>query len=175
MTSYRDLMAEHVDVMIEDARWDGLNLSQLAERAFAATFDFLGLNRAGYEISVLGCDDTAIAGLNAEFREKATATNVLSWPAFDLAPEYAGGQPMAPPLPVSGPFETGLGDIAISFDTCTREALEQQIPVEDHITHLIVHATLHLLGYDHETDADAERMEALEIKALETLDIANPY
>ncbi len=168
-------MAEHVDVLIEDARWEGLNLTHLAEHAFKATFGILGLGRTGYEISLLGCDDATISGLNAEFREKPVPTNVLSWPAFDLAPAQVGGKPVAPPAPDTGPFETGLGDIAISFDTCAREAQEQQITVEDHVTHLVIHAALHLLGYDHETDADAERMEALEIKALETLNIANPY
>lgn len=168
-------MADYIDVMVEDARWDVPVLSKLAEQAFEAVFNCLGLAREGYEISLLGCDDPTIATLNAEFREKTTPTNVLSWPSYELAPDSAGGAPKVPPAPEVGPFETGLGDIAISFDTCTREALEQKISFEDHVVHLIVHAMLHLLGYDHETDADAERMETLEIKVLETLDIANPY
>jgi probable rRNA maturation factor len=168
-------MADHLDVVVEDVRWSDLDLDALTERAVAATFTLLNMDREGYEISVLACDDAAIAELNAEFRGKPVATNVLSWPAFDLAPEQAGGIPREAPEPDTGPFETGLGDIAISFDTSLREAEEQQITTADHVVHLMVHATLHLLGYDHETDADAERMEALEIKVLETLNIANPY
>lgn len=168
-------MAEHLDVAVEDERWNTPGLEELAERAVSATFRQLELPRAGYEISILGCDDAEIADLNAEFRSKPAPTNVLSWPAFELAPETAGDMPQPPPPAGQGPFETGLGDIAISFDTCAREASEQGIALEHHAIHLLVHATLHLLGFDHETDADAGLMEGLEVKTLETLDIANPY
>jgi len=168
-------MADHVDVAIEDARWSALGLDALAETAVAAVFAQLGLPRDGYEVSVLACDDALIAGLNAEFRSKPVPTNVLSWPAFDLAPEHAGEAPQPLPPGGDGPFDTGLGDIAIAYDTCMREAAEQGLSAEHHILHLLVHATLHLLGYDHETDADAARMEGLEVKTLETLNVANPY
>lgn len=168
-------MAEHLDVAVGDERWNGLQLEDLAEKAVAAVFAQLNLPREGYEISILACDDAEIARLNEEFRGKPVPTNVLSWPAFELAPEAAGDRPLAPPPADEGPFETGLGDIAISFDTCAREAAEWGIAPENHTVHLLVHATLHLLGYDHETDPDATVMEALEAKALETLNIANPY
>lgn len=168
-------MAEHLDVAVEDERWSELEPEALAEKAVAAVFDRLGLSRAGYEISILACDDDEIAKLNQEFRGKPAPTNVLSWPAFELAPEAAGDAPHAPPPAGEGPFETGLGDIAISYDTCAREAAERRIPMADHTVHLLVHATLHLLGYDHETEADAALMEGLEVKTLETLNIANPY
>lgn len=168
-------MAEHLDVAVEDDRWQVLSLETLAERAVAAVFSALELPREGYEISILACDDAEIARLNAEFRGKPVPTNVLSWPAFDLAPETAGDAPRLPPVAGGGPFETGLGDIAISYDTCLREVAGRDLQAENHVTHLLVHATLHLLGYDHETDADAERMEDLEIIILETLNIADPY
>jgi probable rRNA maturation factor len=168
-------MAEHLDVAVEDPRWDAAGLERLAETAVSAVFAQLGMARAGYEISILGCDDDEIAELNAEFRGKAAPTNVLSWPAFELAPGQPGEAPLPAPEAGAGPFDTGLGDIAISYDTCAREASEQTLSMDDHAVHLLVHATLHLLGYDHENDADAARMEALEVKTLETLNIANPY
>lgn len=168
-------MAEHLDVAVEDERWNELELEELAEKAVAAVFERLSLPREGYEISILACDDGEIAKLNQEFRGKPAPTNVLSWPAFELASGAAGDAPHPPPPAGAGPFETGLGDIAISYDTCAREAAEQAIPLEHHTVHLLVHATLHLLGYDHETGADAALMEGLEVKTLETLNIANPY
>ncbi len=168
-------MAEHLDVAVEDERWNALQLEDLSEKAVAAVFEQLNLPREGYEISILACDDAEIARLNEQFRGKPVPTNVLSWPALELAPESAGDSPGAPPPADEGPFDTGLGDIAISYDTCAREAAEQGIAVTDHTLHLLVHATLHLLGYDHETDADATLMEGLEVKTLETLNIANPY
>lgn len=175
MRRNRKPMAEHLDLAIGDDRWTALALDALAETAVAAVFRQVGLPREGYEISILACDDTEIARLNSEFRGKPAPTNVLSWPAFELAPDHPGDAPSAPPAAGDGPFETGLGDIAISFDTCAREAAEQGITVADHSVHLLVHATLHLLGYDHETDPDAAIMEALEVKTLETLNIADPY
>ena len=116
----------------------------------------------------MGCDDARIAELNAEFREKQTATNVLSWPAQELAP---------PQAPTPDPFEdeTELGDIALAYETCHREAEEAQLTPQAHITHLIVHGTLHLLGYDHIEDTDAELMEGLEVEILAKLGIPNPY
>ncbi len=168
-------MAEHLDVAVEDDRWNELKLEDLAEKAVAAAFEQLGLPRESYEVSILACDDAEISKLNEEFRGKPVPTNVLSWPSFELAPDNAGDAPHAPPPAGKGPFETGLGDIAISYDTCAREAAEQAISLEHHTVHLLVHAMLHLLGYDHETDADAALMESLEVKTLETLNIANPY
>ncbi len=163
-----------VDVVIEDDRWAGFGLEALAGRACAAALEGAGLPRAGFQIVVMGCDDARIAALNADFRGKPQATNVLSWPAEDLAPDAAGGAPL-PPDPGAGDDPAGLGDIAIAWETCAREAAEQGKPPEDHVTHLLVHATLHLLGYDHVRDADAAAMEALEVRILDKLGIADPY
>jgi probable rRNA maturation factor len=122
----------------------------------------------------MGCNDARIAELNAEFRAKGQATNVLSWPSEDRAPEFAGE---APRLPEPGEADDpeSLGDIAIAWETCAREAAEQGKTMDAHITHLIVHGLLHLLGYDHVDDDDAELMETTETDILATLGVADPY
>lgn len=161
-------MGDVVDLVIEDDRWAALNMEALAERAARAALEIAGVSPE-YEICVMACDDARIAELNSEFREKPTATNVLSWPAFELSPEVEGGRPTAPP-----PSDS-LGDIAIAYETCEREAAEKGITMQAHVTHLIVHGCLHLLGYDHETDKDATLMEELEVKALASMGVGNPY
>lgn len=161
-----------VDVVIEDERWAALRLVPLATKATDAVARKLRLT-APYEIALLACDDATIAKLNEDFRGKPRPTNVLSWPAFDLAPLSPGENP-APPPPLSEP-DTSLGDIALAYDTCQREAVEQAKEFTDHVTHLIVHGTLHLLGYDHETDPDAEVMERMETEILAELGISDPY
>lgn len=155
-----------VDTVIEDERWDAVDLEGLAEKAARATFAELGLSAAGFEVSLLGCDDTRIAELNGDFRAKPQPTNVLSWPSQERA---APGRHPKMPQPQE------LGDIAIAFDTCQREADEAGKPLHDHTMHLIVHGTLHLFGYDHQSDTDATLMEGLEIAILSNLGISNPY
>lgn len=167
-------MSDLVDTLIEDDRWQEAGLEALAQTACRATLARLGLPMAGFEISLLGCDDARISALNGEFREKPIPTNVLSWPAEDLAADAAGDPPALPePGPEGMPQE--LGDIAIAYETCTREAGEQGKPFADHVTHLLVHACLHLLGYDHIKPADAALMEGLEVEILATLGLADPY
>ena len=118
-------------------------------------------------ISVLFTSDDTVQTLNRDWRGKDKPTNVLSFPMLErddlihLAPD--------------GPPEM-LGDIALAYATCAREAAEKGIPLKHHAAHLLVHGLLHLAGYDHETsDADAEKMEALEVKILALLGIADPY
>jgi probable rRNA maturation factor len=161
-----------VDTVIEDGRWGDL-LPPLAERAAQATLSDLGLDPAGFAIVVMGCDDARIAALNTEFRGKPTPTNVLSWPSDDRAAEIPGTVPDLPDGDAADPEE--LGDIAIAWETCQREAQDQAKAMDDHVTHLLVHATLHLLGYDHEDEADAAVMEATEIRVLAKLGVADPY
>ena len=107
-------------------------------------------------IAVLLTDDDTVADLNRRFRGKDGPTNVLSFPA--------------PPNP-----EGQIGDIALAYGVCAYEASLQGKSLEHHLMHLTVHGVLHLLGYDHETDGEAEAMEALERSILETLGVSDPY
>lgn len=163
-----------VDHVIEDARWQTFGLQAASERAALAVVAELGLEPDLYQMVIMGCDDARIAGLNTEFRDRPVPTNVLSWPSEERGSEFAGE---APDLPEPGSVDdpAHLGDIAIAWETCAREAAEQGKPMEDHVVHLIVHGILHLLGYDHIDDADAELMEATEVRILARLGIADPY
>lgn len=156
------------DIIIEDDRWQAVDLDALAAGAAEATLRHLGLAPENWDISILACDDARIAVLNGRFRGKPQATNVLSWPSEDRA-----APPGERPSPPRGDPE--LGDIAIAFETCMAEADVSKKTPEAHVSHLIVHGVLHLLGYDHENDADADLMEGTEIAILEALGVANPY
>ena len=148
-----------IEVILEDERWEAVGLAALCGPAEREALAVTGRAPAGFEIALMGCNDARIAVLNSDFRGKEAATNVLSWPASDTPP-MDGGE---------------LGDIAIAYETCVREATEKGIFVHHHVTHLLIHGILHLLGYDHISDRDAEEMEALEIKALAILGVSNPY
>ena len=163
-----------VDLVVEDDRWDEETLHALADRAARATLSHLRLPTDGYEIVLLACDDTRIATLNADFRGKPQATNVLSWPSWDLSSETDGDAPQSAPDADTDNSEP-LGDIALARDTCLREAAEQGKTFDDHVTHLIVHSVLHLLGYDHIRDKDAALMEETEVSILASLGVADPY
>ncbi|MDX8347955.1 rRNA maturation RNase YbeY [Cognatiyoonia sp. IB215446] len=158
-----------VDIVIEDPRW--ADIAALAERATDAALERLGLEPSAFEISLLACDDARIAVLNEDFRGKATATNVLSWPSAERAAAMDGEMP----LPPSPGVDAELGDIAIAFETCHREATEAGKPFADHTLHLLVHGTLHLLGFDHVRDRDATLMEGLETEILGKLGLSDPY
>lgn len=163
-----------VETMIEDARWEGFGLAVEAERAGRATLGALGLPAAGFAISLMGCDDARIAGLNADFRGKPQPTNVLSWPSEERGAEVVGEVPRLPE-PGEADDPESLGDIAIAWETCTREAREQGKPFADHVAHLLVHGVLHLMGYDHVEEADAVLMEGLEVRILASLGVSDPY
>lgn len=119
------------------------------------------------EIAVRLTDDAEVHALNRDFRGKDKPTNVLSFPQVQAD--------LLDTLSNSDDGEILLGDIVLARETCAREAEEKGISIPDHATHLIVHGTLHLVGYDHMDDAGAQAMEALEVKALASLGIANPY
>lgn len=163
-----------VDTVIEDERWSAFGLEALALRAAEATLAGLGLAEAGFQIVVMGCDDARIATLNADFRGKPRPTNVLSWPSEERGPEFVGE---APELPEAGTAEDPeeLGDLALAYETCMAEAAEQEKSAEAHVTHLIVHGILHLLGYDHVEDEDAALMEGHEVRILASMGISDPY
>ena len=120
--------------------------------------------KGDFEIAVVLADDDFVQNLNKQYRGKDKPTNVLSFPddSFSLSPK-----PQATSL--------NLGDIILAFETIEKEATEQQKTFRNHSKHLLVHGFLHLLGYDHIKDKDAEIMEKLEIKILKKLGISNPY
>jgi probable rRNA maturation factor len=153
-------MTLSIETSVESDSWRSIaNLDALVERclaeALAETDEHV---RDGAEVSLLFCDDARIRDLNARFRGMDKPTNVLSFPG----PE---------------PIETAhvLGDIAIAYETVAREAEEQGKPLPHHLCHMIVHGFLHLLGFDHETDEEAEAMEADEARVLQRMGIADPY
>lgn len=158
-----------VECSVEDARW--ADIAALAVTATDATLARLGLEPSAFEISLLACDDARIAELNAGFRGKPQPTNVLSWPSEDRAAAADGDMPLAPQI---GP-DNELGDIAIAFDTCAKEAAAAGKPMRAHTLHLLVHGTLHLLGFDHIRDRDAALMEGLETEILGKLGVSDPY
>ena len=112
------------------------------------------------EVSLLLCDDARIRGINREWRGLDKPTNVLSFPA-------------APPAMLAK--SPAVGDIAIAYETVAREAQEEAKSFRDHYMHMVLHGFLHLIGYDHETDEEADEMEALETSILGQLGVADPY
>ena len=163
-----------LDILIEDPAWDEATLTTLAETACVATFVALGLDPDAFAVSILAADDDRIATLNAEFRGKPTPTNVLSWPSEDRAADLPGAMPYLPDAELDGPPEE-LGDIALAHGVLTREATEAGKPFDHHLSHLIVHGLLHLLGFDHINDPDADLMEGIETRILARLGIPDPY
>lgn len=162
-----------VELCLNAPQWREVGLADLAPSALKSVLEVLGLESEAVAVTLLATDDSEIAALNAEFRGKPVATNVLSWPATDLAAQEPGGQPATPRPDVFGEIE--LGDIALAYETCLREAAAAGKPVGDHVTHLIVHGLLHLLGYDHIHDLDATLMQGLEVEILGNMGLDDPY
>jgi probable rRNA maturation factor len=153
-----------------DSSSDWTALAGRAVKAAVAHSDFAGLIEAPLpiEVSVRFTSDEEVRALNASYRGKDKPTNVLSFPMIE--PELIGE------IAAGCEGELLLGDIVLARGICAAEATERAISVEQHAVHLVVHGTLHLLGYDHETgEADAEDMEAVERAALASLGIADPY
>ncbi len=162
-----------MDVEIETPNWAGIEVEDLAQRAVGAALAHFGLAMSDCEVSLLATDDPRMAVLNGDHRGKPQATNVLSWPAQDLSASEDGGVPARPSADAFG--EIPLGDVALAWETCQREARAQNKSLDDHVTHLLVHGVLHLLGYDHIRDADATLMEGLERVILGNLGLDDPY
>ena len=147
-------------------RWESL-VRSAAEAAIAeSAFPQLAQSSRGVALSVRLAGDEEVHALNSKWRGKEKPTNVLSFPQLEPGQLRATGE--------SGP-DFMLGDLVLARGVCASEAAEKQIPLEDHAAHLIVHGTLHLLGYDHQDEASAEEMESREVRALARLGIADPY
>ncbi|NRA30291.1 MAG: rRNA maturation RNase YbeY [Parvularculaceae bacterium] len=150
-----------MECIIDDERWSALAPESLADQCLAAVAAKVKDPALARITTVLFTEDEAVRALNAEWRGKDRPTNVLSFPAELMPGLPDDAQP--------------LGDLALAYDTTAKEAGEKRISLKDHACHLMVHGLLHLLGYDHIDDADAEVMEALEREVLEHLGIADPY
>ena len=151
----RTRSAPAIDLVVDSPLWrNELDAAAVIRRAIGAAAEMTGAG-ADRELAVLLCDDAAMRDLNGRWRGRPEPTNVLSFP---------------------GAAGTGtLGDIAIAYETTAREAEGEGKPFDDHLAHLAVHGFLHLLGYDHESDAEAAAMERLEVAILARLGIADPY
>jgi probable rRNA maturation factor len=149
-----------IEIGHSSAGWDAAipDADDVVRRAARAAWDAAGSGVA--ELSILLSDDAEMRVLNRRYRDRDKPTNVLSFPSGDP------GAPGRPRL---------LGDIALALETVRREAAAQSKNPADHVSHLTVHGVLHLLGYDHETEAEATDMEALETEILHGLGIADPY
>ena len=146
-----------IEVEVEDAAWTAAlpDAAAAVERAAAAA-----LGAVEGDVVVLLTDDATVRDLNARFRDRDRPTNVLSFPGADM------------PLPGQAPH---LGDVVLAFGVCAMEAEAQGKTLADHLAHLTVHGVLHLLGRDHEDQAEAEEMEAEERTILASLGVADPY
>jgi probable rRNA maturation factor len=163
-TSDDDPGPSPISLLIEDDEWQRIgDVDEMIRRAYDATVAKLA-DIAGRDVAVLLTSDDAVAALNAQYRGQNKPTNVLSFPAAGMgAPAVAGGE--MPPL----------GDIAVAYQTVMREAEQEGKPPLFHLAHLTVHGLLHLAGLDHTSEAEAERMEAMERDILATIGIPDPY
>lgn len=145
-----------IDVIVEADAWNTHDAEDIVRKAIAAATAFE--NSSG-DVAVMLTDDVTIQQLNAQWRGMDKPTNVLSFPASDVTAAQDGH----------------LGDIAIAYETVAREAEAEDKAFSDHLAHLAIHGYLHLIGFDHENDDDALRMESLETRILSSLAIADPY
>ena len=151
-----------LDISVPSGLWRGLARARaLARETIAAAVAESGLAReGGAEVSLCLADDARLQALNLRWRGVDKPTNVLSFPS---------------PPPGHGAESAALGDIALAYETLAREANELGAPLADHYRHLVAHGFLHLIGYDHATDEEAVRMEALESRIMARLGAADPY
>jgi probable rRNA maturation factor len=149
-----------IDVVVESPQWDATKGAEATvRRALTEAAVAIGADFKNRVVAVLLTDDASVRRLNAQWRHIDKPTNVLSFPS-------AAGQHGA---------VTALGDIAIAYETTAREAMDEGKPFTNHLAHLAVHGFLHLLGHDHEADAEAEQMERLERAILARLGVPDPY
>jgi probable rRNA maturation factor len=147
-----------IELSVEAGAWNATEDEATVTRAIVEASQELPHDIAGAELSIVLTDDASIRKINAQWRKKDAPTNVLSFPAAHM--------PGAPRM---------LGDIIIAYETTAREAKDEGKPFAHHLGHLAVHGFLHLLGYDHESDEQAEEMERLEREILERLGVPDPY
>ena len=158
-----------VDISVLDERWEDAiaKIDALTEETVSLALEEAGLSQrfknVPVEVSIVFANDAVVQDLNKRYRGQDKPTNVLSFSQLE-GPQTLHASPLAT-----------LGDIALAYETIMREAAEQKKSIEDHTRHLLVHGALHLLGFDHENDNEAEEMEALEAQILSHFGIKNPY
>lgn len=160
-------MSLNFHFVTEYSDWDDKSLERIAHRVANVTNESIDLPENA-NVAVLLCDDAKIQFLNKKFRGNPHPTNILSWPNKNLAADMPGQKPKLASDP-------DLGNIAIAYQLCFAEADSAHIALNDYLAHLLVHGTLHLLGYDHIEDTDAVIMETIEIDILAKLGISDPY
>lgn len=160
------MMLGDLDITLECEDWP--NCEQLIRDRVMLALKACKTDTKGrpFELSIVLSDNDHVQELNRDYREKDKPTNVLSFPALDCD---APGELILEPGPLH------LGDIVLALTVVRDEAKDQDIAFDDHLSHLLIHGVLHLLGYDHIDDDEAQEMESLEIDLLEQLGIANPY
>jgi probable rRNA maturation factor len=167
MTQAAEMLATReiaVDTIVESAFWTSEHGAEAAvRRAIAVAAE--ETSTGGAEVAIVLTDDSTIRSLNREWRGIDKPTNVLSFPARAVAGQYRG----------AGDAPRHLGDIVVAYETVAQEAAAAGTPLLHHLSHLAVHGFLHLIGYDHTRDQDADRMEAIEVEILARLGIADPY
>jgi probable rRNA maturation factor len=170
--SARDL---DISISLEAGDWEVVvaDVEQRIETAARAAFDAAErpsvLDGAPAEMSLVLADDALVRTLNRDYRDKDKPTNVLSFALLDDLDDTDDDLARDEGMPIL------IGDVILAFETVQREAREQGKSVGDHLTHLVIHGVLHLLGYDHLSDPDADRMERLETSILARMGIADPY
>ncbi len=174
-------MKVSLDISVPSSLWRGLPRARAIARETitAAALKSGAALREGVEVSLYLTDDAALRALNSRWRGIDKPTNVLSFPgpvdAVGDRVSRAQRARLQPAVAQGSAPVVSLGDIALAYETLAREAENLGVPLADHYRHLITHGFLHLIGYDHETDAEAERMEALETRILARLGVADPY
>lgn len=155
-----------IAVLVEDGRWDAVTDPEaLSRQAIEAACTLLEVGLADHEVTVLFADDGTVRALNRDHRGKDSATNVLSFPA----------SPMPRPADAGDAWLSPFGDIVLAYETVAHEAELDNKPLRHHVVHLVIHGFLHLAGYDHDDDEDAEEMEQWERQILARLEIPDPY
>lgn len=151
-----------IDLAVQSAKWpSGIAWRDILGQAVSEVWAATEQKRQKTEVSFVLSEDDAVRKLNASYRGQDKATNVLSFPSGDV--------------PINSEAPLLLGDIVFAIETVKREAGQQQKSLEGHFAHLAVHGLLHLLGYDHTSDEEADVMETLEVSILDQMGIPNPY
>lgn len=158
-------MSHEITVIVQESRWRTAlpDYEPITGRACLAALTAAYTRDLPVAVSIVLADDRIVRQMNEDFRDTDAPTNVLAFPAGANPSTLSEGEPLP------------LGDIILALQTLQREIREQVTSLENHLTHLVIHGTLHLLGFDHKIPAEAEKMEALEVEILASLGIGNPY